>query len=101
MIIIVNKRKTNSERAFGEACKKNGLIYKKYDKAIESSDYVKLADEEGNCFHLNNDLSIKKCSREEDNDLAVAKESALSRSKVKKRLKKNSSYKIQKGLQKA
>lgn len=86
---MLEKRKKSSEKAFKEACKKNGLIYRKYNKGTET-DYIKLVDEEGNSFHLNSDLTIKKCSLDDD-DFAAAKEVVLDRT----------SYKIQKGLQKA
>ncbi|CUH92474.1 hypothetical protein [Herbinix luporum] len=95
---MINKRKISSEKAFKEACKRNGLSYKKHNKGTKT-DSIKLVDEEGNSFYLNNDLTIKKCSLEDDNELAVAREGILRGGKVCKRLK--SSYKIQKGLQKA
>lgn len=89
---MLDKRKKNSEKAFSEACKKNGLIYRKYNKGTKK-DYIKLVDEEGNSFHLNNDLSIKKCSfEEEDNGFAATNEEVIL---------DRASYKIQKGLQKA
>lgn len=95
---MIRKGKITSEKAFKEACKKNGLIYKKYGKD-RKSEYVKLVDEEGNVIHLNNDLTISKCSMDEDDDMAATAEMVVSRTGSKKRIK--SPYKIQKGLQKA
>lgn len=85
---MLDKRRKSSEKAFKEACKKNGLVYRKYNKGTET-DYIKLIDEEGNNFHLKNDLSIKKCSLDDD-DFAATRE-----------VFDRASYKIQKGLQKA
>jgi len=93
---MIKKGKTASEKAFREACKKNGLIYKKYNKGTKT-EYVKLVDEEGNIIRLNNDLTISKCSV--DDDEMAAAEMVVNRTEAKKRLK--SSYKIQKGFQKA
>lgn len=84
-------------RALKEAGKRNGLLYKKHNKGTES-EHVKLVDEKGKCFELNNDLSIKKCDN--DNDLAVTKDSSCKKS-AKSVSKKKASYKMQKGLQKA
>ena len=98
MIVMIKKGKITSEKAFREACKKNGLIYKKYNKG-NKTDYVKLVDEEGNIIRLNNDLTISKCSVDEDDEMAATTEMVVNRTEPKKRLK--SSYKIQKGLQKA
>lgn len=93
---MINKRKLSSEKAFVEACKKNGLIYKKHEKGTQS-DYVELVDEEGNCFHLKSDLSIKKCDLQEDNDYAATREVADERIRIRKGYKKTS-YKVQKGF---
>ncbi len=103
----MDKRK-NNEKAFEEACARNGLNFKKHEKETKS-EHIKLVDEDGNCFQLNNDLSIKKCCLEnEDNDFAAAKDVALERLEMKKMLKKRAasaskkkSYKAQKGLLKA
>ena len=95
---MINSSKAKSIRALKEAGKRNGLIYKKHDKGTES-DYVKLVDERGNCFQLNNDLSIKKCDNE-DNELAVTEEKQ-SKKMANSISKKKASYKMQKGLQKA
>lgn len=109
MIIMISKSKISSERAFKEACKKNGLIFNKHDKG-NKAESVKLLDEDGNCFKLNNDLSIDKCCLEDkDNDFAVTKDVATGRSEPRKGFAKNahtgskkkSAYKMQKGLQKA
>lgn len=105
---MLDKKRKSSERAFKEACKKNGLVYKKHDKGIES-DCVRLIDEGGSCFKLNKDLSIKKCSLDEDNDYVATIEPNSNGKVIKKTGKrgsgsitnKKSSYKIQKGLQKA
>lgn len=105
---MLDKRKKNSESAFKEACKKNGLIYKKHDKGTES-DHIRLVNEDGKYFKLKNDLTIKKCCIEEDNDLVATMETTFAAKASKKDnrkhnssiIKKKSSYKIQKGLQKA
>lgn len=98
---MTNKRKIGNERAFREACKRNGLNYKKHNKGKEA-DYVKLEDEDGNSFHLNNDLSVDNCSyKNEDNELAASCEKINSNKKSGSKSIKKSSYKIQKGLQKA
>lgn len=95
---MIDSSKSKNMRALKEAGKRNGLIYKKHDKGTESES-VKLVDEKGNCFHLNNDLSIKKCDKE-DNELAVAEDKAYKK-RAKSFSKKKTSYKMQKGLQKA
>jgi hypothetical protein len=93
-------RNKPSEKAFKEACKKNDLIYKKHDNGTESES-IELLDEEGNRFNLNKDLSVRKCNNDHhDNELAATKDNTIKRS-AKKGLKKNSAYKMQKGLQKA
>ncbi|NLL72055.1 MAG: hypothetical protein GX237_00810 [Clostridiales bacterium] len=93
-------KRIGSERAFREACKRNGLIYKKHDKGFET-DCVKLEDEDGNSFHLNNDLSVDNCSyKNKDNDLAATSEKKSLKNRIGSKQKK-SSYKMQKGLQKA
>lgn len=98
---MVNRSKVSSDRAFKEACKKNGLNYDQYDKGVKS-DYVKLKDEDGNSFHLNNDLSVDSCTyRNKNNDLAATCEKKRLKNKVESMSKKKSDYKIQKGLQKA
>jgi hypothetical protein len=89
--------KSRNVKALKEAGKRNGLIYKKHNRGT-ISESVKLVDEKGDCFQLNNDLSIKKC--DEDNELAAAEDMA-SKKKTKSASKKKTSYKIQKGLQKA
>ncbi|CRZ34432.1 hypothetical protein DFR55_101205 [Herbinix hemicellulosilytica] len=94
---MLRKGKITSEKAFKEACKKNGLIYKKHSKGTKT-EYVKLMDEEGNIIRLNDDLTITKCSIDNDDEMA-ASELVIQRTEVKKGLK--SPYKIQKGLQKA
>lgn len=97
---MTNKRIV-SERAFREACKKNGLIYNKYNKGVKN-DCVKLEDEDGNSFHLNNDLSVDNCSyKKKDNDLAATIEKKSLKNRIDTKANKKSSYKIQKGLQKA
>jgi len=95
---MIRKGKITSEKAFKEACKKNGLIYKKHNKGTQS-EYVKLVDEEGNIIRLNNDLTISKSSIDEEDEMAAANDVVIDRTESKKRLK--SSYKIQKGFQKA
>lgn len=96
---MIRKGKITSEKAFKEACKKNGLIYKKHNKGTKT-EYVKLVDEEGNVIRLNNDLTIGKCSLDDDdNEMAATAEMVIKRTEANKRIK--SSYKIQKGLQKA
>lgn len=95
---MIESSKSKNAKAFKEACKKNGLVYKN-NKGTESES-IKLVGEDGNCFQLNKDMSIKKCNMDDGNDIAVAKDLGYKR-KSKSLLKKKSSYKIQKGLQKA
>lgn len=98
---MTDKSKIRSERAFKEACKRNGLSYNKHNKGKEA-DYVKLEDEDGNSFHLNKDLSVGNCSyKKEDNELAASYEKSNSKKKLGLKSNKKSAYKIQKGLQKA
>ncbi|MDD4113411.1 MAG: hypothetical protein PHC56_10340 [Herbinix sp.] len=95
---MIESSKSKNVRALKEAAKRNGLIYKKHNKGTES-EFVKLVDEKGNSFQLNNNLSIKKCD-DDDNELAVAEDKA-SKKKAKSVPRKKTSYKMQKGLQKA
>lgn len=93
---MLDKRKISSEKAFKEACKKNGLIYRKHAKGSKTG-YVELVDEEGNSFYLNNDLSIKKSNLPEDNNYAATREIAAEKIDLRKGYKKTS-YKIQRGF---
>ena len=45
------------------------MIYKKHEKGIVNES-VKLLDENGKCFQLNKDLTIKKCD-DDDNENGV------------------------------
>lgn len=95
---MMNKSKSKNIKALKEAGKRNGLVYKKHNKEAES-EFIKLVDEKGNCFQLNNDLTIKKCDND-DNELAVTAEKTYNK-KVDSPVKNKASYKMQKGLQKA
>lgn len=93
---MIESSKSKKVRALKEAGKRNGLIYKKNNNGT-ISETVKLVDEKGDCFLLNKDLSIKKC---DDNELA-ATEVIGDKKIAKSTSKKRTSYKMQKGLQKA
>jgi hypothetical protein len=94
---MINSSKAKNFRALKEAGKRNGLIFKKHSKGMET-DTIKLVDEKGNCFQLSSDMTIKKCD-DDDNEFAVAEERCCHQAKSVS--KKKASYKMQKGLQKA
>ncbi|NLL01303.1 MAG: hypothetical protein GX271_11685 [Clostridiales bacterium] len=96
---MIDSGKSKSIRALKEAGKRNGLVYKKHNKDSKT-ETIKLMDENGKCFHLNKDLSIKKCDID-DNDFAVAKDVGCKRKAKVTVSKKKTSFKMQKGLQKA
>lgn len=96
---MIDSSKAKNVKALKEACNRNGLVYKKHNKGTKTES-IELIDESGKCFQLNNDLSIKKCEIDEDNELAVAEDKSYKK-KVKSVSKKKTSYKMQKGLQKA
>lgn len=97
---MMDSIKSKNVRALKEAAKRNNLIYKRHEKGIVNES-VKLLDENGKCFQLNKDLTIKKCDDDDnENELAAAKDAALKK-KTKSVSQKKTSYKMQKGLLKA